>query len=421
MDTLRVNGPRLMERLECLGAIGSRPDGSCCRLALTDEDRAGRDQVVAWMRQAGLEVRVDRIGNLFGVRQGREDLAPLMTGSHIDTVATGGAYDGNLGVLAGLELVQTLNDAGVTTRRPLVVAVFTDEEGVRFQPDMLGSLVYAGGMALEEALAIRALDGPTVGAELERIGYAGPMAPGAIVPHAFVELHIEQGPILDQEGGELGAVADLQGISWQEVTLRGVSNHAGTTPMALRHDAAYGAARVACFVRELALELGGVQVGTVGSLRLAPGLVNVIAHEAVLTVDLRNTEAGLLARAEERLAAFLEELARAEGLTISTRRLSQFAPVRFDPGVVRVIQAAAASLGRPIRTMTSGAGQDAQMMARICPAAMIFVPSIGGISHNPAERTRPEHVQLGADVLLQTLLRLDAEGEAGLPEGGGVH
>jgi len=405
-DPIRINGRRLLDRLETLAAIGRRPDGSCCRLALTDEDRAGRDQVVAWMRELGLQVRVDRIGNILGLRPGAEDLAPVMTGSHIDTVATGGRYDGNLGVLAGLEVVQALNEAGRTTRRPLAVAVFTNEEGVRYQPDMLGSLVYAGGMSLEQALASPASDGPTLGAELERIGYAGPMAPGAVVPHAFVELHIEQGPILDLEGGELGAVGDLQGISWQEVTFEGVANHAGTTPMRLRHDAGYGAARTACFVRELAREFGGSQVATVGSIHLVPDLINVIPREAVLTVDLRNPDERRLAEAERRLQAFLEDLAGAEGLAVRSRRLARSEPVVFDPGVVAVIQAAAAALGHGIRPMTSGAGQDAQMLARLCPAAMIFVPSIGGISHNPAERTRPEHLELGANVLLHTLLRL---------------
>ena len=405
-DALRINGGRLLERLDQLAAIGCCEDGSCRRLALTDEDRAGRDQVVAWMRELGLEVRVDRIGNLLGLRPGREEGPPVMTGSHIDTGATGGKYDGNYGVLAGLEIVQTLNEAGRVTRRPLAVAVFTNEEGVRFQPDMLGSLVYAGGLELAAALAIPATDGPTLGRELERIGYAGTLAPGAIVPRAFVELHIEQGPILDLEGGELGAVGDLQGISWQEITVLGVANHAGTTPMRLRHDAGYGAARIACRVRDLARELGGMQVATVGSLRLLPGLVNVIPREAVLTVDLRNTDDGQLVEAERRLAAFLEELAAAEGLAISSRRLARFEPVVFDRSVVEVINAAAAALGRPIRPMTSGAGQDAQMLARICPAAMIFVPSIGGVSHNPAERTSPGHLELGANVLLHTLLRL---------------
>ena len=353
-----------------------------------------------------LEVRVDRVGNIFGLRKGRQDLPPVMTGSHIDTVATGGRLDGNYGVLAGLEVVQTLNEAAVTTQRPLVVAVFMNEEGVRYQPDMLGSLVYAGGLSVEEAHAVKGIDGSTLGPELERIGYAGDMQPGAIVPKAFVELHIEQGPILDAEGESLAAVSHLQGISWQEVTIQGVSNHAGTTPMRLRRDAGYAAGRLLCFVHDLAKDLGGTQVGTVGCVHLAPNLVNVIPREAVVTVDLRNTDESILQEAERRLEAFLADLARAENLAIQTRRLCRFEPVVFDEQVVRVIEASAGDLGLSVRRMTSGAGQDAQMMARICPAAMIFVPSIDGISHNPAESTRTEHLELGANVLLHSLLRL---------------
>ncbi|MDR3670761.1 MAG: M20 family metallo-hydrolase [Holophaga sp.] len=409
VESLHCDGKRLLDRLDRLGAVGRQEDGSCCRLAFSDADRQGRDLVVSWMQELGLEVRVDRVGNLFGLRRGSEDLEPVMTGSHIDTVATGGQYDGCLGVLAALEAVHVLNERGIVTRRPLAVAVFSNEEGVRFQPDMAGSLVYAGGMTVAEALAITGIDQTRFGAELERIGYAGPMEPGAIVPHAFVELHIEQGPILDQEGGDLGAVANLQGISWQEVVLRGSANHAGTTPMRLRRDAAYGAARLACFVHDLAWELGGTQLGTVGSIRLQPNLINVIPREAAVTVDLRNTDEQLLRGAEARLEAFLRDLAGSTGLTVETRRLARFEPVVFDPGTVQVIEQAAASLGLPIRRMTSGAGQDAQMLARICPSAMIFVPSIGGISHSPEERTDPRHLQMGADVLLRTLLALSAD------------
>lgn len=403
---LHVNGARLVEGLEALGAVGRRPDGSSCRLALTDEDRAGRDLVVSWMREQGLEVHVDRVGNLVGLREGMEDLPPVMTGSHIDTVATGGPFDGCLGVLAGLEVVRALNEGGIRTRRPLAVAVFTNEEGARFQPDMLGSLVYAGGLPVAEALEARATDGARLGDELARIGYAGTMEPGAIRPHAFVELHIEQGPILDREGGDLGVVKNLQGISWQEITLRGQPNHAGTTPMRLRHDAGYGAARIACFVRDLAYNIGESQVGTVGVLSLKPGLINVVPGEAFLTVDLRNTSEARLKEAEDHLSAFIHELVQQEGLEVAIRRLARFEPVTFDPAIVQAIEAAAAELGRKPRPMTSGAGQDAQMLARLCPTAMIFVPSIGGISHNPAESTRPEHLELGANVLLRTLLKL---------------
>ena len=405
-----INRARMLDRIERLAAINRLGDSSCCRLALSDADRDGRDLVVGWMKDAGLQVHIDQIGNIIGVRSGRAGAAPVMTGSHIDTVATGGRFDGAYGVIAGLEALQTLHEAGVETQRGLAVAVFTNEEGARFQPDMMGSLVYAGGLSLNSALASTAEDGVTLGQELERIGYAGTQTCGAILPHAYVELHIEQGPVLDREGGTLGAVQDLQGISWQEVTIRGVSNHAGTTPMRLRHDAGYCAARIAVFVRELAQSFGGSQVATVGKIQLRPNLVNVIAREAKLTVDLRNTNDQLLDDAEAQLLRFLEELASSERVTIETKRLARTPAVRFDGRIVQIIEDVATSMGHAgIRRMTSGAGHDAQMMARICPAAMIFVPSVGGISHNPAEFTEPDHLELGANMLMRVIERLASE------------
>ena len=406
LQGLRIDDARLLESLEQLAQIGMTEDGACCRLALTDEDRDGRDLVTAWMRGAGLEVHIDPIGNIFGVRAGRENVGAVMTGSHIDTVRTGGRYDGNLGVLAGLEVVRTLNAAGVATRRPLVVAAFTNEEGARFQPDMLGSLVYVGGLALDAAYATRSVDGKPLGEELERIGYRGRAPMPFCLPEAFVELHIEQGPVLDLEGGLIGAVQDLQGISWQEITITGQSNHAGTTPMRLRHDAGYCAAAIAHYVRQLARDMGGSQVGTTGAIQLHPNLINVIAGRATITVDLRNTDESQLQESERRLAAFLSTLAGDEGVRIGTRRLARFEPVRFDARVADLISHTAAHLGMDCRPMTSGAGHDAQMMARLCPTAMIFVPSVGGISHNPAEHTDPAHLAAGANVLLHTLLAL---------------
>jgi len=406
---LRIDAARLLTRLDQLAEIGAIEGGGCCRLALTDEDKAGRDSVVGWMRELGLEVSVDRIGNVFGLRPGLEPLAPVMTGSHIDTVRTGGRYDGNLGVLAGLEVVATLNAAGVITRRPLVVAFFTNEEGARFAPDMLGSLVYAGGLSVDEALAAIAIDGSVLGAELQRIGYAGAAPLPAYRPHAFVELHIEQGPVLDAEGLTIGAVEDLQGISWQEIAITGQSNHAGTTPMRLRHDAGYCAAAIAGFLRGLARDMGGAQVCTVGRIDLVPNLINVIAARATLTADLRNTDESLLRQAEGRLDAFLAALGHDEGVTIRTRRLARFEPVTFDPAVIGCIEGVASRLGLSRRRMTSGAGHDAQMLARICKAAMIFVPSVKGLSHNVAEYTAPADLAAGANVLLHTLLELAAQ------------
>ncbi|MEO8302969.1 MAG: Zn-dependent hydrolase [Betaproteobacteria bacterium] len=403
---LRVDGGRLMSRLARLAEIGPIEGGGSCRLALTDDDKAGRDRVVGWMGELGLAIAIDQIGNVFGLRAGSESLPPVMTGSHIDTVRTGGRYDGNLGVLAGLEVVETLNAAGIATRRPLVVAIFTNEEGARFAPDMLGSLVYAGGLPLADALKATSIDGKVLGDELARIGYAGDAPLGIHRPYAYVELHIEQGPVLDAEGITIGAVEDLQGISWQEIAVIGQSNHAGTTPMRLRHDAGYSAAAIAHFLRELAREMGAAQVCTVGRIDLVPNLINVIAARATLTVDLRNTDEALLKEAEARLDAFLDALRRDEGVTIRTKRLARFAPVIFDPTVIRCIEGVASRLGFSQRRMTSGAGHDAQMLARICPSAMIFVPSVAGISHNAAEHTEPADLAAGANVLLHTLLEL---------------
>jgi len=406
---LRIDADRLLSRLGQLAEIGPIDGGGCCRLALTDEDKAARDLVAGWMRELDLEVSIDPIGNVFGLRAGSEPLAPVMTGSHIDTVRTGGRYDGNLGVLAGLEVVATLNAAAVSTRRPLVVAFFTNEEGARFAPDMLGSLVYAGGLPLDEALAAVAIDGKGLGDELQRIGYAGAALLPLYRPHAFVELHIEQGPVLDTEGITIGAVEDLQGISWQEIAIAGQSNHAGTTPMRLRHDAGFCAGAITGFLRELAREMGGAQVSTVGRIDLVPNLINVIAARATLTADLRNTDELLLRQAEERLDAFLATLGRDEGVTIRTKRLARLEPVTFNPAVIGCIEGVVSRLGFSQRRMTSGAGHDAQMLARLCPAAMIFVPSVKGISHNAAEYTAPADLEAGANVLLHTLLELARE------------
>ena len=404
-----IDQDRLMRCIEAHAAIGAIEGGGVCRIALTDADRQGRDQLVSWMKELGLAVKVDQIGNIFGVRAGKTDAAPVMTGSHIDTVATGGRYDGNYGVLAGLEVVRWLDDRNIVTHRPLVVAAFTNEEGVRFQPDMMGSLVYAGGHPLQAALDTIDRDGKRLGDELHRIGYAGDMACGAIVPHAFVELHIEQGPVMEAEGISIGAVENLQGISWQEFTIVGQSNHAGTTPMRLRRDAGYCAAAIAVFVRELAQRFGGSQVATVGAMALHPNLINVIAARATVTVDLRNTDEATLQRAEQELADLVKTLAAEQSVDIATRRLVRFEPVTFDERLVRLIEAASHARSNQTRRMTSGAGHDAQMMARICPAAMIFVPSVHGISHNPREHTEPADLMRGANVLLDVLLALADE------------
>jgi N-carbamoyl-L-amino-acid hydrolase len=403
---LRVSFARLRSRIDALGELGAIDGGGSCRLALTDADKEGRDLVVTWMRDLGLRVTIDGIGNVVASWPPDRDEAPILMGSHIDTVATGGRYDGCLGVLAGLEVVETVIAAGVDTQHPIAVAFFTDEEGSRFAPDMLGSLVYVGGLALETALDAEGVDGAVLGNELARIGYVGASPCPAVAPHAFVELHIEQGPVLEAEGVAIGVVTGVQGISWTELTIGGQSNHAGTTPMSLRHDAAYVAAAVAVAVRELTQEVGPPLVATVGRVELHPNLVNVVAARAGLTVDLRHTDDTALTDAELRLAQMCDELAAAEGVTIETRSLARFAPVDFDDRVIDRVEAVARAQGHSTRRMPSGAGHDAQMLARVCPAGMVFVPSAGGVSHNPAEHTDDDQLAAGADVLLQVMLEL---------------
>lgn len=402
----RIDGSRLLQSLDDLAQIGAIDGGGVCRLALTDADRLGRDWTVARMRALGMTVTVDAIGNVVAVYAGSESGPSVMIGSHIDTVRTGGRYDGNYGVLAGLEVVATLRDAGLRPRRPIAVAFFTNEEGARFQPDMMGSLAYVGGLPLDVARATTGIDGVTVGAELQRIGYAGDAALCRPAVDSFVELHIEQGPVLDQCGMRIGVVENVQGISWTEFTIEGVSNHAGTTPMARRHDAGHAAARVAIFVHDLALRYGGRQIGTVGHLRLEPNLVNVIPNRAVFTVDLRNTDEALLARAEAEVLEYAGMVCAADGLRLRHRSLARFAPVDFDPMVSSLVEQEAEALGFSHMRMPSGAGHDAQMLARVCPAGMIFVPSVKGLSHNVHEHTEPDDLVAGAQVLLQVVLRL---------------
>ena len=403
-----IDTTALIDRISRLAEIGAIPGGGCARLALTDEDRAGRDLVGRWMRDLGLDVAVDAVGNVFAVRKGSEDVAPVMVGSHIDTVRTGGRYDGNLGVLAGLELCAALDRAGLRTRRPIAVAYFTNEEGARFQPDMLGSLVAVGGLDLDAAYAARSIDGRTLGEELARIGYRGPHAPGFLKPHAFVELHIEQGPILEAEGVTIGAVTGVQGISWNEYALSGVSNHAGTTPMRLRRDAGYAAMAIASGIRDIVGKIGGDQVGTVGRIELVPNLINVVAARATFTVDLRNTDETTLRDAEARAAALIERVCAAENVGVERRTLARFEPVEFDGRVVDAVERHARARGFSCRRMPSGAGHDAQMYARICPTGMIFVPSAKGLSHNVAEYTAPGDIDAGAKVLRDVVLELAA-------------
>ena len=405
LSNLRINIDRLIASIEDLAEIGAIDGGGVCRMALSDEDRQGRDLVVGWMNELGLDVSIDQFGNVIGIREGLEAGNPVMTGSHIDTVASGGRYDGNLGVLAGLEVISTLNEAEITTRKPIGVGFFTNEEGSRFAPDMMGSGVHQGAFDVKSMLDVVDIDGARVGDELEKIGYAGETLTGDFRADSFVELHIEQGPILELEDYEIGAVEGVQGISWSEYRIIGTANHAGTTPIRLRHDAGYVAAAISVEARRLANEMGGNQIGTVGVTKLNPGLINVIAKEALITVDLRNTDEQKLQQAEHTMTSFIEQICKEEGVTFESRTLARFEPVWFDKDMVSLVSKIASKLGNRVKSMPSGAGHDAQMFAPNCPTAMIFVPSRNGISHNVAEFTEPKHIQAGADVLLQIMLQ----------------
>ncbi|WEK28592.1 MAG: Zn-dependent hydrolase [Candidatus Pseudomonas phytovorans] len=405
---LQLNGALLLQQIHALGQTGAdATHGGRTRIALSDAEKAGRDLLVGWMRALDLDVQVDRIGNIFGTLRAPDDSGdqrPLMMGSHIDTVTNAGALDGCYGVLAGLAVVRAYRDAGRLPERSITVGAFTNEEGVRYQPDMMGSLVYAGGLALQQALDTLGTDGTRLGDELARIGYAGTLEPGAIVPHEYLELHIEQGPILEAENTLIGVVENLQGISWQQVEVKGHANHAGTTPTHLRHDAGFVASAIVAELRAMAVD-SGTTLATVGCMQFEPNVINVIPRKATFTVDLRDPDETRLADAENRLSQYLAALAEREGVSISTERLVRFEPVIFDAGLADAIDASARRFGFSHRRMTSGAGHDAQMIARIAPAAMIFVPSQGGISHNPREHTDDEQLIQGAQVLLDVVSR----------------
>lgn len=412
MAGVRIDLDRVEARLAELAALHPLEGLGSCRLALTDDDRAGRDLLITWMSDLGLDVEIDAIGNIVGycsTAASHPGRAAVMTGSHLDTVATGGRFDGALGVVAGLEVIESQLAAGATTARPLAVAAFTNEEGARFAPDMMGSLVYVGGLGLEEALDTVGIDGARVGDELDRIGYRGARPVPGTNPYAYVELHIEQGPVLEHDGSTIGAVTGVQGISWQELTFTGQSNHAGTTPMRLRRDAGQAAMAVAAGIRELVTAVGGAQVGTVGRLTLEPNLVNVVAGRATMTVDLRNMSESALRDAETRLAAMVQDVAAREGVSVSNRSLARFEPVEFDERIIALVESTSNRQGWPTMRLASGAGHDAQMMARVCPTAMIFVPSRGGVSHNPAEFTEPEDLRAGVQVLADVMTALADE------------
>lgn len=415
--TLSISSDRLWRSLMDLAAIGAYDDAATGltginRQSLTDEDGEGRRLVIGWMKDAGLEVTIDQMGNIFGRREGTDPGArPVMAGSHIDTVATAGAFDGCLGVLGALEVVRSLNDAGLQTRRPLVIAAWTEEEGVRFGTDMLGSAVAAGRLSLDYAYGLVDDAGLRFGDELERIGFRGDIPVRLEAPHAYVEAHIEQGPVLQQQGRAVGVVTGVQAISWQKVTLHGRAAHAGTTPTELRVDAGLAAAQIIVQVRAMVTSGRYGQLrATVGHVRTSPGLPSVVPDLAEITVDLRNPDDALMAQAEADFAIFLAELpATQPGLRVETKRMAKTNAVPFHNGIQETIEAAAHEVGHdPIRLM-SGAGHDAQEMAAIAPTAMIFVRGqYDGISHNPREFSTPEDCAVGIRVLGKAILELSA-------------
>ena len=401
---LRTDGARLWQSLMDLARIGGTPKGGVCRIALTDLDRQGRDLFTQWAREAGCSIRVDAIGNIFARRAGADDsLPPVMTGSHIDTQPTGGKFDGNYGVMAGLEVVRTLNDSGVRTRAPIEVAVWTNEEGSRFVPVMMGSGVFAGAFTLEHALAQRDAQGVSVAEALSAIGYAGQAGPAPAVG-AYFEAHIEQGPVLENHDRVIGVVQAALGQRWYDVTVQGMEAHAGPTPMELRRDALLAASQLVAEVNRIAMDRLPHARGTVGSLEVHPNSRNVIPGRVKLSVDLRAPDDTQLLDMDAALRAACARIAAERGLSIDVEQVVYFPPQPFTPHLVEAVRANAADLGYSTMDVVSGAGHDAVYVARVAPAAMIFVPCADGISHNEIEDAEPAHLEAGCNVLLRAML-----------------
>ncbi|NMZ02944.1 Zn-dependent hydrolase [Pseudomonas proteolytica] len=406
----RVNGERLWDSLMEMAQIGGTPKGGVSRLALTDEDRRGRDLFVAWCTAAGCSIRVDAMGNIFARRAGRLDhLAPVLTGSHGDSQPAGGKFDGIYGVLAGLEVLRTLNDLGIETDRPIEVVNWTNEEGSRFAPAMISSGVYAGVFDLEYGLSREDKAGVTIGQALQQIGYAGPHPVGGQAVHAAYELHIEQGPILEAQDLTIGVVTGAQGQRWYEVELSGRSAHAGTTPMDHRLDALLGFARVVEAVNQIGLAQGAEGRATVGMANIFPNSRNVVPGRVFFSVEFRHPDETVLGVQDQQLHETVARIAEGIGLQASVKQIFQYAPIAFDKDCVDVVQTAAQVLGYSHRRMISGAGHDACYLNQVAPTAMIFVPCVDGLSHNEAEEIHPHWSTAGADVLLQAILASSRE------------
>lgn len=402
---ISINSERLKRSLEEMGEIGlNDPGAGRTRLTLSQEDREGRNLFVRWLEEAGMRICIDPVGNIWGIRKGRDMKAkPVMAGSHLDTVKNAGMFDGALGVLAALEVIRTLNDRNICTEKPLAVAAFTNEEGARFQPDMMGSMFAAGLLDLEKALGSMDDDHVTVGMALQDMGYSGN---DRLEASAYLELHVEQGPVLHREGMDIGIVQGIQGIAWWYGTYTGEANHAGTTPLEYRKDSLLAAAELCCELRKLAEELGNDSRSTVGRLHPLPDVVNVIPAETWFTIDFRQYDKNLFERGKERVESLVAEIAEKHGLDFHLEKRVDAIPIRFPLSMVHLVERVARKNGYSYMNLPSGAGHDAQFMHRLCPTAMIFVPSIGGRSHCPEERTDWKDVDRGADVLLKSMLEL---------------
>ncbi len=406
IDTnIRINGPRLWSSLMEMAEIGATPKGGVKRLTLTDLDRQSRDLFAEWCRAAGCSVTIDRMGSMFARRKGVDDsLPPVMVGSHLDTQPTGGKFDGALGVMAALEVVRSLNDLDIRTRHPIEICMWTNEEGSRYAPAMVGSGVFAGVVPLDVALAMRDVDGKVFGEELTRIGYAGSAPVGGRPVHALFELHIEQGPILEEAGIDIGIVTAANGQKWYEITLDGVESHAGPTPMNRRKDALLGAARIVELVNQIGHAFDPGACATCGMIQSYPNSRNVIPGRVFLTVDFRHPEAARLVAMDKALREGIEEIVTRTGLTFEMKMVADFPPLPFDASCVEAVRSAASRLGYSAREITSGAGHDAVYMARVCPVAMVFTPCIDGISHNEAENMTPDWATAGCNVLVHAVL-----------------
>lgn len=405
---LRINGDRLWSSLMELAKLGATEKGGVCRIALTDLDRQGRDLFTRWAREAGCEVRVDRIGNIFARRAGRDNTRPpVVTGSHIDTQPTGGKFDGNYGVLAGLEVIRSLNDAKVVTEAPLEIAVWTNEEGSRFVPVMMGSGVFADAFTLEHALAQRDNDGISVAEALASIGYAGsaPASAAASPVGAYFEAHIEQGPVLEANERVIGVVEGALGQRWYDVVVQGMEAHAGPTPMELRKDALLAASELVIEVNRIALAHAPHARGTVGWIDNYPNSRNVIPGRVKLSVDLRAADDVVLSAMDAELKEAVQRIAAKGKVEATVEQVVYFPPQPFTPALVSAIREAAQQQGMTWMNVISGAGHDAVYLARVCPTAMIFVPCLDGISHNEIEDAQPGHLEAGCNVLLQAMLQ----------------